>query len=81
MADDLIAVIEARDRMPSPSTMRAAIELLVRASTNDVIAPDVLRARYRLARCLAAKPSTTDAGKELGAKLSEAVRGRAGRTS
>jgi len=81
MADDLIAVIEARDRMLSPATMRAAIELLVRASTNDVIAPDVLRARYRLARCLAAKPSTTDAGKELGAKLSEAVRGRAGRTS
>ncbi|WP_104494454.1 PDDEXK-like family protein [Paracoccus denitrificans] len=81
MADDLIAVIEARDRMPSPSTMRAAIELLVRASTNDVIAPDVLRARYRLARCLAAKPSTTEAGKELGAKLGEAVRGRAGRAS
>lgn len=81
MVDDLIAVIEARDRMPSPSTMRAAMELLVRASTTDVIAPDVLRARYRLARCLAAKPSTTGAGKELCAKLGEAVRGRTGRAS
>lgn len=81
MMDDLIAVMEARDQMPSPSTMRAAMELLVRASTTNVIAPDVLRARYRLAQCLAAKPSTTGAGKELAAKLGETVRGRAGRAS
>ena len=81
MADDLIAAIEARDRMPSPSSLRAAVELLVKASTTDTVDPDVLRARHALARCLAAKPSTTDAAKELGAKFSGAVRGRAGRAS
>lgn len=81
MADDLITAIEARDQMLSPSSLRAAMELLVDASTTDMVAPEVLRARHRLARCLAAKPSTTGAAKELGAKVSVAVRGRAGRAS
>jgi hypothetical protein len=81
MADDLITAIEARDRMPSPSSLRAAMELLVKASATDMVAPEVLRARHRLARCVAAKPSTTGAAKELSAKVSEAVRGRAGRAS
>ena len=81
MADDLITAIEARDRMLSPSSLRAAMELLVKASATDMVAPEVLRARHRLARRLAAKPSTTGAAKELGAKVSEAVRGRAGRAS
>lgn len=79
MADDLIAAVEARDRILSPSNLRVAVELLVKASAVDMIDPSVLRARYKLARCLAAKPSTTGAAKELGAKVSEAVRGRAGR--
>ncbi|WP_136683118.1 hypothetical protein [Falsirhodobacter xinxiangensis] len=79
MVDDLIAAFEARERLPSPSTMRAAMELLVKASTADMIAPDVLRARHRLARCLAAKPSTTDAAKELHAKLGTALRARVGK--
>lgn len=73
MAEDLIAAIEARDRLPTPTSLRAALELLVRASANDMIDPDVLRARHRLSRCLAAKPSTIGAARELGAKLSGAV--------
>lgn len=75
MADDLIAAVEAHDRIPSPSTLRAAMELLVKASVTDMVDPDVLRARHRLARCLAGKPSTTGAAKELGAKVSKALRG------
>ena len=81
MVDDLITAIETRDRMPSPSSLRAAMELLVRASAIDMVDPNVLRARYRLARCLAAKPSTTGAAKKLGGKIGEAVRQRAGRAS
>ena len=81
MVDDLIAAIEGRDRMSPPMSMRAAMEILVKASTTGVIDSEVLRARYKLARCLAAKPSTTGAGKELGLKLSKAVRGRVGRSS
>jgi hypothetical protein len=79
MADDLIAVIEKRESMPLPSSVRAAMELLVRASATGVIDPDVLRTRHRLAMCLAAKPSTTAAGRELGSKIGEAVLGLAGR--
>ncbi|MGZ3217179.1 hypothetical protein [Paracoccus sp. T5] len=59
MADALIAAIEPRDQMPPPSNLRAAMELLVMASAVGVVDPDVLRARQRLAGCLAAKPSTT----------------------
>ncbi|TGD41401.1 hypothetical protein EEB11_18660 [Pseudotabrizicola sediminis] len=81
MADDLIAAIETRDQMPSPSSLRAAMELLVSASATDMVDPNVLRARYRLARCLAAKPSTTGAAKELGGKIGEAIRERVGRAS
>ncbi|WP_411837302.1 hypothetical protein [Paracoccus sp. ME4] len=81
MADDLITAVEARGRIPSPSNLRLAMELLVKASAADVVDPGVLRAHYRLARCLAAKPSTTGAVKELGTKVSEAVRGRGGRAS
>ncbi|VDS09263.1 hypothetical protein PARHAE_02460 [Paracoccus haematequi] len=40
MADDLIAAVEARDRIPSPSTLRAAMELLVKASATDMVDPD-----------------------------------------
>lgn len=81
MADDLIAAIETRDQMPSPSSLRAAMELLVSASATYMVDPNVLRARYRLARCLAAKPSTTSAAKELGGKIGEAIRERVGRAS
>jgi len=81
MADDLIAAIEARDQMLSPSSLRAGVELLVKASATDVVDPDVLRARQRFARCLAAKPSTTGAAKELGVKVGDAVRRRAARAS
>jgi hypothetical protein len=81
MADDLIAAIETRDQMPSPSSLRAAMELLVSASATDMVDPNVLHARYRLARCLAAKPSTTGAAKELGGKIGEAIRERVGRAS
>lgn len=81
MADDLIAAIETRDQMPSPSSLRAAMELLVSASATDLVDPNVLRVRYRLARCLAAKPSTTGAAKELGGKIGEAIRERVGRAS
>ncbi|MDP2079599.1 MAG: hypothetical protein U0934_20820 [Pseudotabrizicola sp.] len=44
MADDLIAAIETRDQMPSPSSLRAAMELLVSASATDMVDPNVLRA-------------------------------------
>ena len=81
MADDLIAAIETRDQLPSPSSLRAAMELLVSASATNLVDPNVLRTRYRLARCLAAKPSTTGAAKELGGKIGEAIRERVGRAS
>lgn len=57
------------------------MELLVKASAADMVDPGALRASHRLARRLAAKPSTTGAAKELGEKVIVAVRGRAGRAS
>ena len=81
MVDDVIAAMEIRDSMQAPSTMRSTLELLVRASMTDALAPDVLRTRDRLAKLLAAKPSTTEAGRELGMKLSDAVRKRARKDS
>ena len=73
--------MEVRDRMQAPSTMRSTLELLVRASMTDALDPDVLRARDKLAQLLAAKPSTTEAGRDLGMKISEAVRKRARKES
>ena len=81
MADDVIAAMEVRDRMQAPSTMRSTLELLVRASMTDALDPDVLRARDKLAQLLAAKPSTTEAGRDLGMKISDAVRKRARKES
>ena len=81
MADDVIAAMEIRDSMQAPSTMRSTLELLVRASMTDALAPDVLRTRDRLAQLLAVKPSTTEAGRDLGMKLIDAVRKRARKDS
>ncbi|MBJ2153955.1 hypothetical protein [Paracoccus sp. IB05] len=75
MTDDLIAAMEVRDGMPAPSTVRSTTESLVRASMKEALALDVLRARDKLARLLAAKPSVTEAGRQLGLKLGDAVWG------
>ena len=76
MADDLIATIEAKGQIPTATDLPSAMELMVEASAPDMIDPDVLRARHHLARRIAAKPTTTDALRELGTKAKDAVKGR-----
>ena len=76
MTDDLIAAIEAKGQIPTATDLPSAMELMVEASAPDMIDPDVLRARHHLARCIAAKPTTTDALRELSTKAKDAVKGR-----
>lgn len=76
MEDDLIAAIEAKGQIPTATDLPSTMELMVNASAPDMIDPGVLRARHHLARCIAAKPTTTDALRELGTKATDAVKGR-----
>lgn len=77
-ADDLIAAIEAQDRLPMAISLRDAMELLIQASTPGMIDPDVLRARRNLALLIKEKPSTTGAMKKLGGDAHGILRKRFG---
>lgn len=69
MADDVIYAWETLDGCEPVSTLRGAMELMIRASAIGMADPKVLSARKQLAAVIASKPTTTDSILRIGESI------------
>lgn len=69
MADDVIYAWETLDGCEAVSTLRGAMELMIRASAIGVANPEILETRKQLTTVLEAKPTTVDSVLRIGESI------------
>ena len=78
MVEDVIHAWETLDECEPVTTLRGAMELMIRASAIGIADPEVLSARRQLAAVIESKPATTDSllriGKSAAAFAEEKLR-------